>query len=132
MTLIERIEHWKPGTPSRELDDEILLACGWTEWVQSEELRWLSPPQSTAMFLRGDPTCPSPLTSLDAGRDLTDWRIVDAREARTPLSAVIGLLSDYPPAHLYVSGQHKISLRAAMVIAALRAREVGLREEETK
>jgi hypothetical protein len=126
MTLIERIEHWKPGTPSRELDDEILLACGWNYEVDEQDPNvyraWWTSPNGHGSYYDGDQ--PSPLTSLDAGRDLTDWLILDAGDIQADGLALVRLgdggRNGEPQEVVGIAS----TLKAAMVIAALKSKGV--------
>ncbi len=58
-TLIEKLEQAEEG--SRELSDEVLLACGWrkTRWVPTGEPAWFDPQGSNGSYL------PHPTRSLD-------------------------------------------------------------------
>ena len=75
--LITRLEAATEG--SQELGDDVLLACGWTEFIEkgtdngfglTDDKHWMLPPKSNSMYLRYHSHCPNPTTSIDAALTL--------------------------------------------------------------
>lgn len=123
--LIERLE--KAAATSRELANDVLLACGWTAHETSigpsRPIVWESP--NGHAFEDGDQ--PDPTASLDAARSLGGM-IVCASEIGADGLALVKLVFDTTTTPIAeYTGIHS-RLEIAYVIAALKALEAAKRD----
>ena len=118
MTLIQRLEQCTEG--SRELADEVLLACGWkvTRIPLTGgcfETHWYDP--SGTVYVQNL----NPLASFDAAMQLVPEGYTYLIDARHPVGRI--MIDLFPEEGLPVEGKH-MNVAIAICIAALRARGV--------
>lgn len=120
MTIDELIQRLEAATgPSRDLANEVLFACGWTQReigkLDNPTLYWEPPDKEHDYFRDGDQ--PNPLDSIDAAR-----RLLPDDSWEWSLSWNSGLaFAEVGDPLLYMEGEAKTPA-IALCIAALKAR----------